>query len=334
MLEAQRGYLTGRTVGNVCFGAGKLAAMTHLLARKGERIEDAFFYTDSYSDRPGLAAVGYPRVVCPDRKLRRFALRAGWPILEWGQEEENSRCVLSLSARIKGAPVTDTVSTIDLKSILETPAESAPTRRIYANQNMAMADIELIGFDMDYTIAAYHQRPMDELAIEATIQKLVSKCGYPETIREAKLDLDFIIRGSSSIKRQATSLKWMRTVMWGAVITVIEHSVRMSVKRLMGRGPSGWPRTGTAWVDTLFSLAEATLLAGLIEHYKKLGEVLPWSYRQLFDDIRKCIDEAHADDTLKTQILKDLPKYIIKDPDLAPTLHRLRSAGKTLPTDQ
>lgn len=86
VLEAQEGNLTGRTVQGVCFGAGKLAAMTHLLARKGERLEDSFFYTDSYSDRPGLAAVGYPRVVCPDRKLRQFALRAGWPILEWGPE--------------------------------------------------------------------------------------------------------------------------------------------------------------------------------------------------------------------------------------------------------
>ena len=86
VLETEGGYLTGRTAQGVCFGAGKLDAMSRLLAEKGERIEDAFFYTDSYSDRPGLEAVGYPRVVCPDRKLRQFAVRAGWPILEWGRE--------------------------------------------------------------------------------------------------------------------------------------------------------------------------------------------------------------------------------------------------------
>jgi len=84
------------------------------------------------------------------------------------------------------------------------------------------------------------------------------------------------------------------------------------------------------WVDTLFSLPEATLMAGIIEHYEGAGRTLPWTYRELFDDIRACIDEAHADNTLKKEILANLPKFIVKDPDLAPTLHKLRSAGKRL----
>lgn len=52
-------------------------------AREGS-LADVTFYTDSYSDRPLLDAVGHPVVVHPDARLRRYARMRGWPILDWG----------------------------------------------------------------------------------------------------------------------------------------------------------------------------------------------------------------------------------------------------------
>jgi hypothetical protein len=66
----------------------------------------------------------------------------------------------------------------------------------------------------------------------------------------------------------------------------------------------------------------------LVDHFDKSGHKV--SYRDLFDDIRASIDEAHRDDTLKTVIKADMPSYVIKDPKLAETLHKLRSSGKKL----
>jgi hypothetical protein len=54
------------------------------------------------------------------------------------------------------------------------------------------------------------------------------------------------------------------------------------------------------------------------------------NYDKLFNDIRMAIDEAHRDDTLKSVIKADLPAFIMKDPQLAETLHKFRSSGKKL----
>jgi hypothetical protein len=44
----------------------------------------------------------------------------------------------------------------------------------------------------------------------------------------------------------------------------------------------------------------------------------------------ECIDEAHRDGAIVDVIQRDLSRFVLKDPDLAATLHKLRSAGKNL----
>ena len=219
---------------------------------------------------------------------------------------------------------------LDLSGILDERPESDPTRRIYANQNLDMSKIEVVGFDMDYTLAMYHQQAMNELSIQATVDKMIGSRGYPEDIREAKLDHDFIIRGLVVDKETGNIFKMDAHRHVGRCYHGYRKVDAATRLREYGTRPVRLASDRYHWVDTLFSLPEATLLAGLIEHYEGADKELPWSYRQLFDDIRDCIDEAHADNTLKAVILKELPRFIIKDPDLAPALHRLRSAGKKL----
>jgi HAD superfamily hydrolase (TIGR01490 family) len=78
------GLYTGRTVGAVCFGAGKLSHAQAYARAQGVELSACTFYTDSYSDLPVLTAVGTPVAVNPDRRLAREARRRGWPILDWG----------------------------------------------------------------------------------------------------------------------------------------------------------------------------------------------------------------------------------------------------------
>ena len=66
-------------------------------------------------------------------------------------------------------------------------AEVKPERRVFCNRNLRLDEIELVGFDMDYTLALYHQRRIEELSIERTLDKLVKKRGYPEAL----LGLDY-----------------------------------------------------------------------------------------------------------------------------------------------
>ncbi|HNC99685.1 MAG TPA: HAD-IB family hydrolase, partial [Myxococcota bacterium] len=55
-----------------------------LAEQLGEKLEDSWFYTDSYSDLPVLLRVRHPVVVNPDPALAREARRRGWTQLDWG----------------------------------------------------------------------------------------------------------------------------------------------------------------------------------------------------------------------------------------------------------
>ena len=79
------GLLTGRTVGPVCYGPGKLVHARLEAAAHGVGLEGCAFYTDSYSDVSVLEVVGRPVAVNPDPRLRRRALKRGWEIVDWGR---------------------------------------------------------------------------------------------------------------------------------------------------------------------------------------------------------------------------------------------------------
>ena len=221
-------------------------------------------------------------------------------------------------------------SPLDLAAILDGTSRSDPERRVYTNRNLNMAHIEAVGFDMDYTVAQYHQSALEELSIRMTVDKLIKNHGYPEDLRSVKLDLRFIIRGLVVDKEHGHILKLDSHYVAGRCYHGYRPLPREQVLALYGTRPIRLSEVRFALVDTLFSLPEATLLAGIIEHYEAGGGSLPVSYRQLFDDVRASIDEAHRDNSLKAEILADIPRYIMRDDDLGPTLHKLRSNGKKL----
>ena len=79
-----RGLLTGRTVGPICFGPGKLTHARDEARAQGVELGRCSFYTDSFSDVATLEAVGRPVAVNPDPRLRRRAIKRGWEIVDWG----------------------------------------------------------------------------------------------------------------------------------------------------------------------------------------------------------------------------------------------------------
>jgi hypothetical protein len=78
------GLHTGRVVGGICFGPGKLPHAQAAATGAGASMSTATFYTDSYSDLAVLEAVAHPVAVNPDPRLRRLAQRRGWRVVDWG----------------------------------------------------------------------------------------------------------------------------------------------------------------------------------------------------------------------------------------------------------
>ena len=74
----------GRYTGEMefwAYGEAKASRVRELAGLRGYRLRDCYAYSDSITDLPLLEVVGHPRVVNPDRALRRIARMRQWPVL-------------------------------------------------------------------------------------------------------------------------------------------------------------------------------------------------------------------------------------------------------------
>jgi len=199
--------------------------------------------------------------------------------------------------------------------------------RVFCNRNLKMSGISWVGFDMDYTLAIYDQPAMDDLSIRATIAKLINR-GYPDFIKTVPVSTQFPVRGLLIDKRFGHVLKMDR---YKHVHKGYHGFRELTKEELRALYHSKKIRPATPryhWIDTLYALSEVATYAALVDAMEKKGYAV--DYAKLFTDIRECIDEAHRDGTILDEVVNNLPHFVHKDPNLAPTLHKLRSAGKKL----
>jgi HAD superfamily 5'-nucleotidase-like hydrolase len=190
-----------------------------------------------------------------------------------------------------------------------------------------MTGVAWVGFDMDYTLAIYDQPAMDRLSVEATVQKLIKR-GYPERIASWPVAIDFPVRGLLIDKRYGHVLKMDR---YKHVVKGYHGFRELTKEEVRSLYHSKKVRPATPryhWIDTLYALSEVALYTAVVDGFEKDGEEV--DYARVFTDIRESIDEAHRDGTILDAVLADLPRFVHRDPDLASTLHKLRSAGKKL----
>lgn len=82
-LEVEDGVFTGNWERPLCYGGGKVERAAAWAKRHGVDLREASFYTDSITDLPMLEAVGEPRVINPDLRLRAIAQRRRYPVELW-----------------------------------------------------------------------------------------------------------------------------------------------------------------------------------------------------------------------------------------------------------
>ncbi len=79
--ERADGRYTGRTTDIACFREGKVTRLERWLMENNQRLEGAYFYSDSHNDLPLLSMVDNPVAVDPDDRLRAYAEKNGWPVI-------------------------------------------------------------------------------------------------------------------------------------------------------------------------------------------------------------------------------------------------------------
>ena len=200
-------------------------------------------------------------------------------------------------------------------------------KRLFANRSLKLGQIDWVGFDMDYTLAIYRQEEMDRISIEATVKKLVER-GYPPDIAKLDYPVDFPIRGLLIDKKHGHILKMDR---FKHVQKGYHGLRRLERDELRQHYQAKRIRPNSArfhWVDTLYALSEAAVYARVIDYFEHAGKAI--DYASLFGDIREAIDMAHRDGSILDVLESDLPRFVDRDPMLAATLHKFRSAGKRL----
>src|SRR4051812_46030352 len=226
-------------------------------------------------------------------------------------------CPECIPSRLQLAGMVGTATDVDpqLGALLgdtTTEIDVARKNRVFCNRNLRMDTIEMIGFDMDYTLALYHQDRLEQLSMELTLQKLVDKHGYPPDILQLPYDPRWAIRGLVVDKKYGNVFKADRHSYVGRCyhgFREVNHDERKAIYRNEKINLSS---DRYEWIDTLFALPEAVMYLTLVDWQDR--QAAPVDYNKLFTDIRTAIDEAPPGDNLKSVIKGDLRAFLIKEP--------------------
>ena len=100
--EIKDGKYTGNLNGKLLHGKEKAIAITELTKARGINLKDCFSYSDSHNDLPLLSAVGHPRAINPDAKLRIIAFAQSWPVHDFRRLRWLNRFVGPFISRLAG----------------------------------------------------------------------------------------------------------------------------------------------------------------------------------------------------------------------------------------
>jgi HAD superfamily hydrolase (TIGR01490 family) len=122
-LEIAEGRYTG-AVAFYAYGQEKAEGVKELAAKRGYRLPDCFAYSDSITDLPLLELVGHPRVVNPDRALRKIARARSWPVLDFSHTGDPA--LQQATALPETTPLPETTAQPQVTALPAGPPQAAP----------------------------------------------------------------------------------------------------------------------------------------------------------------------------------------------------------------
>ena len=205
--------------------------------------------------------------------------------------------------------------------------DPSPERRVFTNRTLNMRSIKAIGYDMDYTLTQYHAEAWEERAFAHARERLAA-LGWP--VEHLEFDASIVSRGLVMDLDKGNLLKATR---FGWVIRAM-HGTRFLDYQELRRTYSGTlvdlSDDRYVFLNTLFSLSEASLFAqgaDLLDAGKLPSGV---GYNELFDAVRAAVDGSHRDGLLKADVLADPERFISLDGDIVASLLDQQHAGKRL----
>jgi 5'-nucleotidase len=190
-----------------------------------------------------------------------------------------------------------------------------------------MRSIRAIGYDMDYTLIHYRVDEWERRAFEHAKARL-SEMGWP--LGDLAFDPDSVIRGLTIDLDLGNLVKPTR---FGYVIRAAHGKSFLEFDRLRRDYEATFvDLADDRWVflNTLFSLSEASLFAQLVELHDAGRLPGVHGYTALYHTVRTTLDDAHMEGRLKEEILADPDRFVVADPDTVLALLDQKYAGKRL----
>lgn len=202
---------------------------------------------------------------------------------------------------------------------------------IYVNRTLNMKQIAAIGFDMDYTLVRYDSIAFEEMTYKEIKKKLVEVKGYPEIVNNLKFQFNLAIRGLVIDKPNGNVLKLstyskVKHVYHG----LKEMDFKTQQKIYQGLTIDLNDSDRFAIVDTTFSISYCVLYMQLVELKDNQPELNLPDYKTLEQHVLEGLDISHRDGSLKSQVRKNVKKFIVPDPDAVVALERFKKHGKKL----
>jgi HAD superfamily 5'-nucleotidase-like hydrolase len=202
---------------------------------------------------------------------------------------------------------------------------------IYVNRTLNMKQVAAIGFDMDYTLVRYDSEAFEEMTYREIKKKLISVKGYPEVLNELKFLFNLAIRGLVIDKPLGNVLKLSTySKVKQAYHGLKEMDFKHQQKIYQGLTIDLNDSDRFSIVDTTFSVAYCVLYMQVIALKDENPELNLPDYKSIENDILEALDISHRDGSLKSQVKKNVKKYIVQDPETVIALERFKKHGKQL----
>lgn len=207
------------------------------------------------------------------------------------------------------------------------PDPTGPERGVYANRTLNLRSVSAIGYDMDYTLIHYRTEEWEAEAFEHA-RALLGAAGWP--VDDLVFDPDQYLQGLVVDLDLGNLVKATR---FGYVIQAQHGTERLGFDQVRAVYSGEFVELGEprwAFLNTMFSLSEASLFAQLVDRLDAGEAPGVMGYDDLYRAVRTALDDSHAGGALKERIIADPDRFVEPDPDTVTTLLDQRAAGKTL----
>ncbi|XP_015232206.1 PREDICTED: 5'-nucleotidase domain-containing protein 3 [Cyprinodon variegatus] len=240
-------------------------------------------------------------------------------------EAKQSTASLSSSSSSEGPEDTDKLWSVYKETKRQTEVistSSVDPDTIFANNEMSLRDIEIYGFDYDYTLAFYSSH-LHTLIFNIARDILINNHRYPEGLRKYEYIPDFAVRGL----HYDVQKRGLHPVPDEEVIAMYEgsHVPLEIMSDFYGKSTHG--HTMKQFMD-IFSLPEMTLLSCVNDFFMRHN--IDYEPVHLYKDVKEAIRDVHVKGIMYRAVEADIGKYICYGEQSHAVLKKLSAHGKKM----